>query len=179
MSYSFRIPEDDTVCECKYDPVLDRMDWDDCRFHCEIADAPAKAEAADRKQAASGAEEPNLRQSAKTQQDLTTLKSQVKIQYDPEADVLSILFIEPPVLPSDEEQTNVIFDYDKHGSLIGLGFWKFPNTCRLATYSTIPSASLGGVDRLPRWIVAHPFCPDAAPIKTSCVGECISDKESC
>ena len=38
MSYSFRLPEEDPVCECKYDEVHDRMDREDCPFHCDLID---------------------------------------------------------------------------------------------------------------------------------------------
>ena len=41
MSYSFREPEEPASCECKYDEIRDRMDREDCPFHCELAeDAP-------------------------------------------------------------------------------------------------------------------------------------------
>ena len=36
MSYSFREPEDPAVCECKYDANHDRMDRDDCPYHCDL-----------------------------------------------------------------------------------------------------------------------------------------------
>jgi hypothetical protein len=36
MSFSFQLPEEDTVCECKYDEIRDRMDREDCPFHCHI-----------------------------------------------------------------------------------------------------------------------------------------------
>jgi hypothetical protein len=36
MSYSFRLPEEEPICECKYDEGHDRMDRDDCPFHCEM-----------------------------------------------------------------------------------------------------------------------------------------------
>lgn len=36
MSYSFRLPEEEPVCECKYDQVHDRMDREDCPFHCDL-----------------------------------------------------------------------------------------------------------------------------------------------
>ena len=45
MSYSFRLPEEDPICECKYDEVHDRMDREDCPFHCEMADDPEPPEA--------------------------------------------------------------------------------------------------------------------------------------
>lgn len=38
MSYSFQLPEDDPFCECKYDKVHDRMDREDCPYHCDTAD---------------------------------------------------------------------------------------------------------------------------------------------
>ena len=36
MSFSFRLPEEDPVCECKYDEIHDRMDREDCPFHCDL-----------------------------------------------------------------------------------------------------------------------------------------------
>ena len=38
MSYSMLEPEWEPVCECKYDPVLDKMDREDCFFHCDMED---------------------------------------------------------------------------------------------------------------------------------------------
>jgi hypothetical protein len=38
MSFSFRLPEEEPVCECKYDEIHDRMDREDCPFHCDIVD---------------------------------------------------------------------------------------------------------------------------------------------
>jgi hypothetical protein len=38
MSYSFRLPEEDPICECFYDEARDRMDRDDCQFHCDWID---------------------------------------------------------------------------------------------------------------------------------------------
>jgi hypothetical protein len=53
MSFSFRLPEEDPVCECKYDETHDRTDREDCPFHCHMVDAePAELEA-DRKPPAS------------------------------------------------------------------------------------------------------------------------------
>jgi hypothetical protein len=31
-------PEWEPVCECKYDPVTDKMDREDCFFHCDMED---------------------------------------------------------------------------------------------------------------------------------------------
>ena len=55
MSFSFRLPEeDDPVCECRYDEIHDRMDREDCPFHCDLVDAePAEVLEADRKPPAS------------------------------------------------------------------------------------------------------------------------------
>jgi hypothetical protein len=39
MSFSFRLPEEDPACECGYDEIRDRMDREDCPFHCDIVDA--------------------------------------------------------------------------------------------------------------------------------------------
>jgi hypothetical protein len=38
MSFSFRLPEEDPVCECRYDEIRDRMDREACPFHCDIVD---------------------------------------------------------------------------------------------------------------------------------------------
>ena len=54
MSFSFRLPEEDPVCECRYDEIRDRMDREDCPFHCDLVDAePAEVLEAGRKPPAS------------------------------------------------------------------------------------------------------------------------------
>ena len=55
MSFSFRLPEDDPVCECKYDEIRDRMDRENCPFHCAIVEdtEPAEVRDTDRKPPAS------------------------------------------------------------------------------------------------------------------------------
>jgi len=45
MSYSFREPEEPAICECKYDDIRDRMDREDCPFHCDLVDDAAETEA--------------------------------------------------------------------------------------------------------------------------------------
>jgi hypothetical protein len=60
MSFSFRLPEQDPVCECRYDEIRDRMDREDCPFHCDIVDAePGTVLSVDRKPPASAAGEPH------------------------------------------------------------------------------------------------------------------------
>jgi hypothetical protein len=51
MSFRFRLPEEDPICECKYDEIHDRMDREDCPFHCDMEEdsEPAAALEADRK----------------------------------------------------------------------------------------------------------------------------------
>lgn len=44
----------------------------------------------------------------------------MKITYDPEVDVLRIVFSNLPIEESNEEKPGVIFDYDKSGNIIGL-----------------------------------------------------------
>jgi uncharacterized protein YuzE len=44
----------------------------------------------------------------------------MKVQYDPEVDVLSIVLSEAPVEESDEDKPGVILDYDKEGNVVGL-----------------------------------------------------------
>jgi hypothetical protein len=55
MSFSFRLPEEDPVCECKYDEVHDCMDREDCPFHCHLVEdtQTAGVPQAERKPAAS------------------------------------------------------------------------------------------------------------------------------
>ena len=42
MSYSFRLPEDEPSCECRWDEVKGRLDREDCHFHYELPDEPCE-----------------------------------------------------------------------------------------------------------------------------------------
>jgi uncharacterized protein YuzE len=44
----------------------------------------------------------------------------MKVRYDPEVDVLSILLSDAPVEESDEDKPGVILDYDKNGNVVGV-----------------------------------------------------------
>ncbi|MDD5089653.1 MAG: DUF2283 domain-containing protein [Candidatus Wallbacteria bacterium] len=44
----------------------------------------------------------------------------MKVQYDPEVDVLKILFTCTAVHESDEDKPGVIIDYDSNGNIVGL-----------------------------------------------------------
>jgi uncharacterized protein YuzE len=44
----------------------------------------------------------------------------MKVTYDPEVDVLRILFSNTPIEESDEDKPGVIIDYDKEGNVVGL-----------------------------------------------------------
>ena len=44
----------------------------------------------------------------------------MKVTYDPEVDVLRILFRDAPIDESDEDKPGIILDYDKDGNIIGL-----------------------------------------------------------
>ena len=44
----------------------------------------------------------------------------MKVQYDPEVDVLSIVLSDAPVEESDESKPGVILDYDSSGNVIGI-----------------------------------------------------------
>ena len=44
----------------------------------------------------------------------------MKITYDPEVDVLRIIFSDAPIKESDEEKSGVILDFDKDGNVVGL-----------------------------------------------------------
>jgi len=64
MSFSFRLPEEDPVCECKYDEAHDRMDNEDCSFHCDKVEDSEPANVAARKPPTSIAGTTGLRKSA-------------------------------------------------------------------------------------------------------------------
>jgi uncharacterized protein YuzE len=44
----------------------------------------------------------------------------MKIIYDPEVDVLRILFQDTPISESDEDESGIIFDFDDQGNVVGL-----------------------------------------------------------
>ena len=44
----------------------------------------------------------------------------MKVTYDPEVDVLRIVFSSAPIEESDEDKPGVILDYDKDGNIVGL-----------------------------------------------------------
>lgn len=44
----------------------------------------------------------------------------MKITYDPEVDILRIIFTESPIEESDEEKPGLILDYDQDGNVVGL-----------------------------------------------------------
>jgi len=44
----------------------------------------------------------------------------MKVTYDPEVDVLRILFSNSPIEESDGDKPGVIIDYDKDGNLVGM-----------------------------------------------------------
>jgi uncharacterized protein YuzE len=43
----------------------------------------------------------------------------MKVVYDPEVDVLSVLLSDAPVAESDQDKPGVILDYDEGGSTVG------------------------------------------------------------
>ncbi len=44
----------------------------------------------------------------------------MKVTYDPEVDVLRILFSSAPIEESDEDKPGVILDYDNKGNVVGM-----------------------------------------------------------
>ncbi len=44
----------------------------------------------------------------------------MKITYDPEVDVIRIIFSSAPIEESDEEKPGVILDFDKDGNVVGM-----------------------------------------------------------
>jgi len=44
----------------------------------------------------------------------------MKVTYDPEVDILRILFSNSPIEESDEDKPGPIIDYDKEGNVVGM-----------------------------------------------------------
>ena len=44
----------------------------------------------------------------------------MKVTYDPETDILRIIFSSTRIEESDEDKPGVILDYDKDGNIVGL-----------------------------------------------------------
>lgn len=44
----------------------------------------------------------------------------MKITYDPEVDVMRIIFSNAPIEESDEEKPGIILDFDKNGNMVGM-----------------------------------------------------------
>jgi len=44
----------------------------------------------------------------------------MKVTYDPDVDVLRIVFSSAPIEESDEDKPGVILDYDADGNIVGL-----------------------------------------------------------
>jgi uncharacterized protein YuzE len=44
----------------------------------------------------------------------------MKVTYDPEVDVLHVIFSNAPIEESDEDKPGVILDYDKKGNVVGV-----------------------------------------------------------
>lgn len=44
----------------------------------------------------------------------------MKVTYDPETDILRVLFSSAAIEESDEDKPGVILDYDKEGNIVGL-----------------------------------------------------------
>ncbi len=44
----------------------------------------------------------------------------MKVTYDPEVDVLRILFSQASIEESDEDKPGIIIDYDRDGNIVGL-----------------------------------------------------------
>lgn len=44
----------------------------------------------------------------------------MKVIYDRETDILTVIFAEAPVAESDEDKPGVILDYDEKGNLVSL-----------------------------------------------------------
>jgi hypothetical protein len=56
MSFSFREPEEEPACECRYDETHDEMDRDDCAFHSSLCDEIPEVELQPAKRKPAGVE---------------------------------------------------------------------------------------------------------------------------
>ena len=66
----------------------------------------------------------------------------MKVTYDPEVDVLSIVLNDSPVEESDEEKPGVIIDFDKDGNVVGLEILHASQ--RIADPRSVEYAVVGG-----------------------------------
>jgi uncharacterized protein YuzE len=48
------------------------------------------------------------------------LEDAMKVTYDPEVDVLRIIFSNASIEESDEDKPGIIIDYDKDGNVVGM-----------------------------------------------------------
>jgi uncharacterized protein YuzE len=48
------------------------------------------------------------------------LEQPMKVNYDPETDVLQVIFSSAAVEEGDEDKPGVILDYDKQGNIVGI-----------------------------------------------------------
>lgn len=44
----------------------------------------------------------------------------MKVTYDPQTDILRVIFNNMPIEESDQDKPGVILDYDKDGNIVGL-----------------------------------------------------------
>lgn len=44
----------------------------------------------------------------------------MKVQYDRETDILTVIFADSPVIESDEDKPGTILDYDASGNLVSI-----------------------------------------------------------
>ena len=44
----------------------------------------------------------------------------MKVSYDPEMDIVRIIFSATPIVESDEDKPGVILDYDAAGNIVGM-----------------------------------------------------------
>lgn len=44
----------------------------------------------------------------------------MKVSYDPEVDILRIIFADAPIAESDEDKPGIILDYDAVGNIVGM-----------------------------------------------------------
>lgn len=44
----------------------------------------------------------------------------MKVTYEPDVDVLRVLFSNAPIAESDEDKPGVVIDYDKDGGVVGI-----------------------------------------------------------